>query len=204
MIMKTHLLATALTFAAGAIPGAASAEPFNGPFVGIQAGGNRDELGTVQSQAGDLAIDRSQDSFTGGGFIGYDLKVAPRIVIGGEAGIGISTDDAIARTGTGAALRVNPRMSYDASVRAGYLVTDRTLVYARGGYHAISARTTAAQSGSELRNTETFGGWMVGGGVERAFTDNVSARIEYRYSDLNGGNNRFERHQALLGVAWRF
>lgn len=202
--MKTSLLALAVAFATAAIPAAASAEPFDGPFVGIQAGGSRNEIGTVDTRIGDLAIDRSQDSFTGGAFAGYDLKVAPRIVIGGEAGLSVSTDDAIARTGTGAALRVNPRLAYDVSLRAGYLVTDNTLVYARGGYHAISARTTASQPGVTLRSSETFDGWMVGGGVERAFTDNISARVEYRYSDLDGGDGRFERHQALLGVAWRF
>lgn len=202
--MKKQALALAAALASIALPAAASAEPFNGPFVGLQAGGSRDDLGTVRSQIGDLTIDDKRDSFTGGAFAGYDLKVAPRVVIGGEAGISVSTDDAIARSGAGAALRVNPRFAYDVSVRAGYLVTDRTLVYARGGYHAINARTASTQTGIELRDTETFDGWMVGGGIERAFTDNLSARIEYRYSDLNGGSNRFERHQALLGVAWHF
>jgi outer membrane immunogenic protein len=45
---------------------------------------------------------------------------------------------------------------------------------------------------------------LVGGGVEQAITDNISARIEYRYSDLSDGDGKFDRHQALVGVAYRF
>jgi outer membrane immunogenic protein len=46
----------------------------------------------------------------------------------------------------------------------------------------------------------------VGGGVERKLLDNVSARVEYRYSDLgdNSDTGKFERHQVLAGIAYRF
>jgi len=51
---------------------------------------------------------------------------------------------------------------------------------------------------------DNFDGWSVGGGVERAITNRVSARVEYRYSDLDGNGAEFDRHQVLAGVAWHF
>ena len=45
---------------------------------------------------------------------------------------------------------------------------------------------------------------VVGGGVEHALSDNLSARVEYRYSDLGEGDGGFDRHQALFGLSYRF
>jgi len=53
------------------------------------------------------------------------------------------------------------------------------------------------------RISENRDGWLVGGGLERRFTDRISARIEYRYLDLSDGDGRFERHQLLTGITWR-
>ena len=33
-------------------------------------------------------------------------------------------------------------------------------------------------------------GWTVGAGIEQAFTDRITGRIEYRYTDLGEGNFR--------------
>src|SRR3546814_4281481 len=53
--------------------------------------------------------------------------------------------------------------------------------------------------------TENRDGWMVGGGVERAISDNVSARLEYRYADLSEGD-RSEEHtselQSLMRISY--
>lgn len=183
---------------------AASAEPFNGPYVGVQAGWNQDKLGTPSTPLGNVAIDRSQDSLSGGVFAGYDYKVSPRFVIGAEAGVQFGNDDSVARD-TGAALvTVDPKRSFDLTARAGYLVTDNTLLYARGGYTNARVRTSVEDAAGIRSASANRDGWLVGGGLEHAISDNVSARAEYRYSDLDEGNGKFDRHQALFGIAYRF
>src|SRR3546814_301579 len=142
----------ALALAAG-VGSAASAEPFNGPFVGVQAGWNQDDLGTPSTEVGDVAVSRSQDSFSGGVFAGYDYKVSPRVVIGAEAGVQFGADDSIVRD-TGAALvTVDPKRSLDLTARAGYLVTDNTLLYARGGYTNARVRTSLDRKSTRLNSS---------------------------------------------------
>lgn len=198
------VLLLVLLLSSGALPGVAYAEPFNGPYVGVQAGLNHDEVGTVATEIGDLAIDRERDSFVGGAFAGYDFRVASNVVIGAEAGFSFTSSDSITRTSSDSLARINPSYAFDLSARAGYLVTDNTLLYVRGGYDNVRARITRDTRGVVLRDKDTFDGWMIGGGVERLVTDSITARLEYRYSDLGGGDSSFERHQALLGLAYRF
>ena len=188
-----------------ALAGTAHAEPFHGPYVGAQVGWTKDKIGTLESDLGALGVHRSNDAFSGGIFAGYDYKVSPNFVIGAEAGFNMSTDDEVVRRGD-PAITVNPKHAFDLTARAGYLVTDNTLLYARGGYNNLRAKTTVAGAGAPmLRDTQTYDGWLAGGGIERALGDNVSTRLEYRYSDLSGGGGgKFDRHQVLLGVAYRF
>jgi outer membrane immunogenic protein len=183
---------------------AASAEPFNGPFVGVQAGWNQDDLATPSTELGTVLVDRSQDAFTGGVFAGYDHKVNPRVVLGAEAGIQFGIDDSVVRdTGT-SLVTLDPKRAIDLSGRAGYLVTDNTLLYARGGYTNARIKTSIDDAAGFSSATENRDGWLVGGGVEHALSDNVSARLEYRYSDLSEGDGKFDRHQALFGISYRF
>jgi outer membrane immunogenic protein len=74
--------------------------------------------------------------------------------------------------------------------RLGYAALDRALIYVTGGlaYGHISASTnfTAPNVGTIYPgDTSTTNiGWTVGGGVEYAFTDDLSARVEGLYYDL--------------------
>ncbi len=180
-----------LAMALCAVP--ASAQVFDGPYVGLQAGWNHDKVGNTPSDIGNLDMQNSRDSFTGGVFAGYNYKVAPRVVLGVEAGFNLGADDAI-RNATAV---IDPNYSFDVGARAGYLVNEKTMVYVRGGYENTRARIASVDGNGH----DTFDGWSIGGGAERALTSNISARLEYRYSDLNGS---FDRHQALVGVAYNF
>lgn len=202
--MNKFVVPVALLFSSVAFPGIASAEPFNGPYIGAQLGLNRDKVGTIDSELGDLSLRRSKDSFVGGIYGGYDRKVAPSAVLGVEAGFSVTSSDTIKRTSGTAVSRINPMHAFDLSARAGYLVTDATLLYVRGGYQNVRAKTSFETGTVALRDKETFGGWLVGAGVERSVADAVTARLEYRYSDLSGGDGKFDRHQALIGIAYRF
>ena len=39
---------------------------------------------------------------------------------------------------------------------------------------------------------------------ERALTDEISARLEYRYTDLGSDGGEFDQHQALVGISYNF
>jgi outer membrane immunogenic protein len=165
---------------------------FQGPYVGVQAGWNHD-----------VAIASKKDAVIGGVFAGYDQEVAPNIILGAEGGFSLAASDRIGPAGTNAAT-IDPDYSFDLSARAGYVVGEKNLVYVRGGYANTRAEVTSTVANVTTSGKKTFDGWFVGGGVERKLTDNISARVEYRFNDFDANNTKYQRHQALVGVAYRF
>jgi len=195
------ILASAIALALAA---PAAAEVFNGPFVGIQAGWNREKVSSVDSKVGALTINESKDAFVGGVFAGYDRQVSSRIVLGAEGGFNLTTSDELTRTGRDYSGTINPTHGFDLTARAGYLVDPQTLIYVRGGYDNLRANVRLVNNSVVTSGHDTFDGWLVGGGIERAIGSRISARVEYRYSDLSSGNSSFDRHEALVGIAYHF
>lgn len=92
--------------------------------------------------------------------------------------------------------------SWTAGVRAGFLMGERTMLFASGGYISTKAELTASyeastdgavsadgQSGSaDVRARSSSDKWMngyyLGAGVERLLTDHFSVKFEYQYLDL--------------------
>ncbi|MBO9580713.1 MAG: porin family protein [Sphingobium sp.] len=189
--MKTLMLIGAALVALSATPGMAKSA-FEGPSVGVQAGWNHD-----------IAINDKKDAVIGGVFAGYDHEVAPNIILGAEGGFSLGASDRIGPAGTNAAT-IDPNYSFDLSARAGYVVGEKNLLYVRGGYTNSRADVTRTVANVTTAGKQTFDGWFVGSGVERKLTDNVSARVEYRFNDIGSDNAKYQRHQALVGVAYRF
>ncbi|WP_420145194.1 outer membrane protein [Sphingobium sp.] len=183
---------------------AAAQEAFQGPYAGIEAGWNKNKVGSADTDVGIANVHTSKDSATAGIFAGYNYKVTDKIVLSGEAGFSMGFDDQATRSGGGTLASIDPEYTFDVGVRAGYLVNDKTLVYVRGGYENLRASVRINDATATRYGKDNFDGWSVGGGVERMLTDKVSARVEYRYSDLGGGDAKFQRHQALVGVAYHF
>ena len=202
--MKRLLSSVAAVALAAGFATSASAAPFDGPYVGVQGGWSQNDLGTPTTPLGDLDVDRKQDSVSGGAFLGYDHRVGERFVLGAEAGIQAGADDEVVRTSGGSRITVDPKRSLDLTARAGYLVSDDTLLYARGGYTNAKVRTSVSDAAGFRTASQNRDGWLVGGGLEHALSDDVSARAEYRYSDFGDGGSGFDRHQALFGLSFRF
>lgn len=202
--MNKFIIASAALLASTGISSVASAEAFNGPFIGAQVGWNHDEVGVIGSTVGQMSTGSDRDSFIGGAFVGYDYRVTPKVVIGAEAGFSIGADDAMRWGANRSALILDPDYSIDISARAGYLVQDNTLVYVRGGYSNVRTDVRSTDAGGIRRGADNRDAWVLGGGVEHAITPNVSARFEYRYSDLSESDGSWDRHQVLLGAAYRF
>ena len=170
------------------------AQSFDGPFAGVHVGRQQTDIRNLDTGLGTQVLEADRQSFTGGLFGGYDRQVAPRIVLGAEAGVDIASDDALAA--------IDPKRSLDFTGRAGYLLDPTTLAYVRGGYTNARIETSASSliaSESEYRDS-----WTLGAGIERKILKKISARLEYRYSDLSEGEGTFDRHRFLAGIAYRF
>ena len=202
--MKFSALPPLAVVTALAIAAPAAAEPFKGPYVGAQAGMVHNKVGTIDADVGSVTINDSKDAFTAGIFAGYNIQPIERIVVSPEAGFNIGTSDAMSLKGATTIGAINPRYAFDLGLRAGYLIDDSSLIYARGGYENLNATVHALDGKVPVRDRDTFDGWSIGGGYERVITGGISARVEYRYSDLGGSDGKFDRHQALLGVAYNF
>ncbi|WP_017668193.1 outer membrane beta-barrel protein [Sandarakinorhabdus sp. AAP62] len=200
MTTKFRSALLALAVATTAIAAPAAAESFNGPFVGITAGYNHDKVGPGLEGAAPLNRSTDQDAAVFGINAGYDKLIARRFVIGAEAAFSIGADDTLAGTRGTTAVSIDPKHAFEVSARAGYLVTEKALLYVRGGYANVRVRTSTAAAAS----SDNLDAWLAGGGIEYAVTRNINARLEYRYIDAASKGATFERQQVLLGASYRF
>ena len=193
----TRLFALASAVAL-AVPALAHADTFSGPSVGVQGGWEENSVRNPTTPLGVTPVTAKGDTGTIGVFAGYDYKLAPRVVVGAQAELNLP----ITAHFTDGATVLDPKRSIDLSLRAGYLVTPKTLAYVRAGY--ANVRYSAAIPAVATYASGTQDGWLLGAGVEHALTSHVTARVEYRYSDLSGGDGKWDRHQILTGVAYHF
>jgi len=149
---------------------------WTGFYVGVNAGY---AFGNVS--AGTFVLPRAVtigdiDGFIGGGQVGYNYQMG-QFVLGVEADI--QGADLSATNGFGDRIRTD----YFGTVRArAGFAFDRFLPYVTAGWAYGNVKTTIAGIGSS-DNSHT-GGYAVGGGLEYAFTNNLTAKIEYLYVDL--------------------
>jgi outer membrane immunogenic protein len=196
--------ATFATAIAASFATAASAAPFDGPYVGAQVGWQSEKMRDLKSSFGTTPVDDKVNSVTGGVFGGYDKTVNDRFVVGAEGGLDFASDDEAQNTVAGSNYSADPKYSFDVTARAGYLVNPQTLLYIRGGYTNARVRTTITNAADIQSASDNQDGWLAGAGVERQVAQNVSARVEYRYSKLSEGDGKDQRHRVLAGLSYRF
>jgi outer membrane immunogenic protein len=100
-------------------------------------------------------------------------------------------------------------------LRAGF-AWDRTLIYATGGLAVGGAELTFVDNelGTLVDEDKTLWGYTIGGGLEFALSDALSARVEYRWTDLgdidgdDGEGSSAEAdvqfHAVRAGISWHF
>lgn len=71
--------------------------------------------------------------------------------------------------------------------RVGWLASDQTLLYVTGGAGWLKGTMDALVGPASVKqkDTKTHFGWLIGGGVEHAFTDYFHARLEYLYGQFD-------------------
>ena len=177
---------------------------WTGLYVGVNVGGS------WGSQDGTLVVGGvAQDSTThpdgviGGGQIGYNWQFN-QWVLGLEAdfqGSSQKGDGSFFIPGGGALLVIPPtnisfsdRLEWFGTVRGRLGVTgwagDRWLAYITGGWafgHGTVSGTSSGAITTAISGSHDYSGWTVGGGVEWAFYNNWSAKLEYLYIDFGDG-----------------
>jgi outer membrane immunogenic protein len=163
-------------------PIVASVYNWTGFYVGVHAGYAWGEL----TSANDPTIDHEPSGGLFGGQIGYNWQFN-KIVFGIEADMAYSTVDGEDTTTFGPFTIVGTHdAKYLGTVRGriGY-AQDRVLFYATGGY-AFSKIVGNLNVVGVISDSDTvhLKGWTVGGGIEYAFAQNWTARVEYLYVDF--------------------
>jgi outer membrane immunogenic protein len=164
---------------------------WTGFYVGVNAGygWNTHSNDTVfVPGVGFVSNGGSNGGFVGGGQVGYNYQMG-MFVLGAEtdiqyADLGHNNNNGLIRDDNG-------NWFGTARVRAG-VAFDRALIYATGGFaygdigrHGAYYDPVLGYSGGSSTNT----GWTVGGGVEYAFTNNLTAKVEGLYVNLDSGHN---------------
>lgn len=196
--------AAAAVFAAGsasAQDSTVTAEGNNTSFRGFRlegnAGGDR-----FQSQG------RHNDKFGYGATIGFDGMIGDRIVVGPEATFWRANNWNENCSGVnGGAVCQKSFEEWGVGARAGYLVTPRALVFAKGGYvnneqrKRFDANTATQRSFYDHFRTD---GYQVGGGVEYTVVEGrlpVYVDAQYVYSQYH---DHTSRQRVMGGIGVRF
>jgi outer membrane immunogenic protein len=83
---------------------------------------------------------------------------------------------------------------------------DRTLIYGKGGVAFADENHFIAFNSVQTTNSpsETRTGWVAGAGIEYAFWDNWSVKVEYNHMDFGSDSNAFTytANPAGLGERW--
>jgi outer membrane immunogenic protein len=144
----------------------------------------------------------------GGGQIGYNA-VFGRLLAGVEADV--QAADIGDSAGFGA---VSTNIDWFGTVRGRLgFVSDRTLIYATAGYAWADVESSFNTAGFGITESDVLDGYVLGGGIEYALTDNWSAKMEYQYVDLEdrrlgiaGDSTRIDPdfHSVRAGLNYRF
>ena len=196
---------------------------WTGCYVGVQAGYMWSSVEGVNTNIGGLfpaPYDYDADGFIGGGHIGCNYQRGS-IVVGVEGDLEGSPADgrAIAVSTFPATYEHETEVNWMASIRGrlGY-ASGSSLFYLTAGWawadvdHSIGF--AGAASPFHTYN-ETRDGWTFGAGYEVVMTRRITARIEYRYTDLgsvsntNAGVNSIDHndmdvHAVRLGLTVKF
>lgn len=219
---RTVVLASALaaglfasTAHAADLPSYESVPSFSwtGAYVGVQAGYGWNR---AKFKAFGADLKYKPKGFMVGGYAGYNYQFeGSPLVIGVETDFNYADiDDRKDLFGGFVTSKTRTKWAGATRARVGYSF-GRTLVYAAGGvaYARREASVGVPLIGLSAKDRKTSVGWTIGGGVEHAITDNVIARVEYRYTDygkdkfnLAGLNVRGSNHEhrVMAGLSFKF
>lgn len=170
---------------------------WTGPYLGLQGGYGWGSSTLDDTPSNTLSV----NGWQGGAYGGYNFQFQNNLVLGLEGDVHLS-----GKSGSNAGETVSNPWNGSVRARVGYAV-DRFMVYGTGGLAFGQIKATDGV------NTEsaTKAGWTAGLGVETAITQNVTAKLEYRHTNLGSasfgapfGNTSYTSNDVMVGVGFRF
>ncbi len=176
----------------------ADAEPFTGPYAGLEVGAHEHHFFIDQT---DLQTGATSGRYYrawgvgGGAFVGFDHAVGDRFRLGVEAGLSFGGDNPEATFADGTTYTQRPRFGYRATGKVGFLINDRLLAYGTLGYggHHYKAGGTANVAGVDESQTS----FTIGAGFEYRLSQRAGVRLDFRHLDNSVSH-------ILIGVPIRF
>nr|WP_272210734.1 outer membrane protein [Marinicella sp. W31]MDC2876644.1 porin family protein [Marinicella sp. W31] len=154
------------------------AEPqWDGPYLGLRGGYDWTHArGTISGAAGSSSWSDSLAGPVVGLFAGYNFQFDNNLVVGAEGDVNYTFNES--QYDAGGVSRTHG-INWGGSLRGriGYAL-ENVLVYGTAG---LAISNFYLGKGSK-RPHEVIYGYTVGAGVDYAFTDNIFARLEYRYT----------------------
>ncbi len=171
---------------------------WTGPYLGAVAGGTcmeADTTITVHDNTGrgtDTTTDPALNGcgFSGGFVYGFNYQLDQAVI--GIEGDFVWGSDKVGEhydyTAAGDRIGENYNIDWMTTVRAraGWLMNNDTLAYVTGGVAWTRAGLEDILTGQEITKTNT--GFVVGGGLEHAFTENLHLRAEYLFYGFKDKN----------------
>jgi outer membrane immunogenic protein len=125
---------------------------------------------------------------------GYDYQFAPKIVAGLLIDYTMHGADTDLDLNIGNLVTANVGFGLDNELsvggRLGYLVTPATLIYGSAGYSRIELDDARVgvnigplSFGTRVASSGAIDGFFLGGGIETKITDNISLKLDYRYTN---------------------
>lgn len=183
-MLKTTIIAAALLGVAA--PALAQEQPLNtltGFYGGAEVGYGKPKtrLDFTPKTGTPASGKANKTGFEYGGFLGYGAVVGEGLYLGGEASLGAGGGKA-SRSLAGNKVTIDPGLRYGVAARAGFVVADDALLYAKVGLER--RKVEASILGSKKKLTEK--GLVYGIGYEQQLTANLAMRgelLRVKYDD---------------------
>ena len=181
--MKVNYISILSVISLSAIAANAQASPFNGPYIGVMGGYESIHDSASDTGKGAFAGISSSGTLSAAGgnaglFAGYG-KTFGNLYLGAEAEGDVADSEEKTRiTSGGSVIFSDTRHKYDygASLRAGFMPTETTLLYGRIGGIWSEFDSKA------VSNNVNLAGLRLGLGSEVAIAQNITARLDWVYT----------------------
>ena len=219
--LALSLLLTSAAFAADLPPEPVfipeTGQSWTGPYIGafVGAGGIVNEIGLGPASLNGIG----GEGLFGGVMLGYNFQVSGNFVVGIEGEIA-ATDLTTDLNIPGFSLDAQPEWTAAVSGRLGWLPMQETMLYVIGGYSYADYNVDISGGPGSASFSQDYHGFHVGTGMETYLAKNVTARVEYRYTQYDGvdwgvsglGGQRVpisldvepSSHTGMLGIVWKF
>jgi outer membrane immunogenic protein len=118
--------------------------------------------------------------------VGYNYMVGQNFLIGIEGDLGfmnISNDD---KSVNGSIYRTSFGPWWGTMRARAGLAFGRLMIYGTGGIAFAAVEEDVISASGTVSNDDVRSGWVAGGGLEWAFSESVSAKVEYLHMDFGG------------------